>query len=134
MKSSPLSTPKTLRFPGTQTEEEAAALPSPAIASNSKEVVYETPTHRPFPELEEDDDDDDDDYFVEEDVQVFGRENVGTIASPYIVPYYYNKRFIDTQYDIRKVGDSFMIGDSAILVDTNSDITIKGQEFRGTKG
>jgi len=32
------------------------------------------------------------------------------------------------------VGDSFMIGDSAILVDTDSDITIKGQEFRGTKG
>ena len=27
-----------------------------------------------------------------------------------------------------------MIGDSAVLVDTNSDITIKGQEFRGTKG
>jgi len=27
-----------------------------------------------------------------------------------------------------------MIGDSAILVGTDSDITIKGQEFRGTKG
>jgi len=27
-----------------------------------------------------------------------------------------------------------MIGDSAVLVDTDSDITIKGQEFRGTKG
>ena len=27
-----------------------------------------------------------------------------------------------------------MIGDSAQLVDTDSDITIKGQEFRGTKG
>jgi len=50
------------------------------------------------------------------------------------VPYFYNKRFLDKQYGIRKVGDSFMIGDSAILVDTDSDITIKGQEFRGTKG
>jgi len=50
------------------------------------------------------------------------------------VPYFYNKPFLDTQYGIRKVGDSFMIGDSAILVDTDSDITIKGQEFRGTKG
>jgi len=38
LKSSPLSTPKTLRFSGTQTEEEAA-LPTPAIASTSKEVV-----------------------------------------------------------------------------------------------
>ena len=69
-----------------------------------------------------------------EDVESFGRENVGTISSPYIVPYFYNKRFLDTQYGIRKVGDSFMIGDSAIRVDTDSDITIKGQEFRGTKG
>jgi len=122
-----------LQFSGTLTEEEEeAALPTPAIASTSKEVVCEIPTHRHFPELEEDDDDDNN--FAEEDVQAFGRENVGTIASPYIVPYFYNKRFLDTQYGIRKVGDSFMIGDSAIRVDTDSDITIKGQEFRGTKG
>ena len=133
LKSSTPSTPKTLRFSGTQTEEEAAALPTPGIASTSKEVVYETPTHRTFPELE-DDDDDDDDNIVQEDVQAFGREYVGTIASPYIVPYFYNKRLLDTQYGIRKVGDSFMIGDSAILVDTDSDMAIKGQELRGTKG
>jgi len=123
-----------LRFSGTQTEEEAA-LPTPAIASTSKEVVYETPIHRSFPQLEEyDEDDDDDDDFAEKNIQQFGRENVGTIASPYIVPYFYNKRLLDTQYGIRKVGDSFMIGDSAVIVDTDRDITIKGQEFRGTKG
>jgi len=50
------------------------------------------------------------------------------------VPYFYNKRFLDTQYGIRKVGDPFMIGDSDVLVDTDSDITIKEQEFSGTKG
>jgi len=50
------------------------------------------------------------------------------------VPYFYNKRFLDTQYGIRKLGVSFMIGVSAILVDTDSDITITKQEFRGTKG
>jgi len=61
-------------------------------------------------------------------------ENVGNIASPYIVPYFHNKRFLDTQYGIRKVGVSFTIGDSAVLVDTDRDITIKEQEFRGTKG
>ena len=58
---------------------------------------------------------------------------MGPTASPYIVPYFYNRRFLDTQYGIRKVGDSFMIGDSAVHVDTDSDITIQGQEFRGTK-
>jgi len=108
------------------------ALPAPAIASTSKKVVYETPKRRTFPELEEDDDDEDDN-FDEEDVQAFGRENVGTIASPYIVPYFNIKPFLYTQYGIRKVGDLFMIGDSAILVDTDSDITIKGEESRGTK-
>jgi len=46
----------------------------------------------------------------------------------------YNKRFLDTQYVIRKGGDSLMKGDSAVLVYTDSDITIKGQEFRGKKG
>ena len=112
LKSSPPSAPKILRFSGTQTEEEAAGLPTPAIASTSKEVVDFTPTHRPYPEHEEFDDDyydddDDDNNFAEEDVQAFGRENVGTIASPYIVPYFYNKRFLDNQYGIRKVGDSF---------------------------
>jgi len=60
---------------------------TPANASNSKEAVYETPTHRYFPELEEDDDDDDDNDFVEEDLQMFGRENEDPIASPYIVSY-----------------------------------------------
>jgi len=85
-----------------------------------------TPTRRPFSDLEDDDDDDDDDNFAEEDVQAFGREKVGTIASPYIVPYFQNKLFLDTQYGIRRGGDSFMIGDSAILVDTDSDITFKG--------
>jgi len=36
-------------------KEEAAALTTPTIASTWKEVVYETPTHRSFPQLEEDD-------------------------------------------------------------------------------
>ena len=109
-------------------------IPTPAIASNSEEVVYETPTHSPFPEPEDDDDDEDDGDFFVEDIHNFGRENVGPIASPYIVPYFYNRRFLHTQYGIRKFGDSFIIGDSVVLVDTDSDVTIKRQEFRRTKG
>jgi len=48
--------------------------PTPAIASISKGIVYETPTNRPFPDPEDDDDDevddDDDNDFGEEDVQI----------------------------------------------------------------
>jgi len=46
---------------------------------------------------------------------VYGRENVGPIASPYLIPYGYKRRFLDTQYGIRKDGDLFMIGDSPIV-------------------
>ena len=63
-----------------------------------------------------------------------GRENVGLIASSYIVPYLYNRRYLDTQYGLRKDGDSLKIGDSTVLVDPDSDITIKRREFKGTTG
>ena len=46
LKSYPPSTSKTLRFLGTRTEEEAAALHISTIASTLKEVVYETPTQK----------------------------------------------------------------------------------------
>jgi len=83
---------------------EAAALPTPANASTSKEVVYENPTHRFFPEFEDDDDDDvENKHFTEEDVQAFGRENVGTVAGLYVVSYFYNKLFLDTQFVFEKL-------------------------------
>jgi len=48
--------------------------------------------------------------------------------------YVYKKRFIDTQYGVRKDGDMFMIGDSPIVVDTDGDITINERVFKGLKG
>jgi hypothetical protein len=56
--------------------------------------------------------DDDNDGFLEEEAKRFGRENVGSVASPYLMPYVYKRRFIDTQYGIRKDGGTFKIGDS----------------------
>ena len=60
-----------------------------------------------FEEICDDDGDDDDDVFVEEDAQAFRRENVGPVATPYILPYLYIRRYLDNQYGIRKDGDSF---------------------------
>jgi hypothetical protein len=54
----------------------------------------------------------------------------GELASPYV----YKRGFLDTTYGIRKVGDTFMIGDSPVDVNVNSNIHIKKQEFQGTKG
>jgi len=50
------------------------------------------------------------------------------------MPYVYKRRFLDTQYGIPKDGDTFKIDDSLVLVDQDGDITIKENEFRGSKG
>jgi len=53
--------------------------------------------------VEEDDDEYDDyDNFVEDEAREYGRENVGPVASPYLMPYVYKTRFVDTQYGVRK--------------------------------
>jgi len=44
------------------------------------------------------------------------------------------RRFLDTQYGIRKDGELFMIGDSPVVIDTDDNITFKGRVFRGTLG
>ena len=110
---------------GTHTDDTSASV---ADIRPSKEIIYETPKSEP---VRQDDDDDDDDGFLEEDAKRFGRDNVGSVASPYLMPYVYKRRFLDTQYGIRKDGDTFKIGDSPVLVDQNGDITIKETEFQG---
>ena len=50
------------------------------------------------------------------------------------MPYVYKKLFLYTQHGMRKDGDIFKIGDSSVLVDEDSDITIKEMEFRGSEG
>jgi len=51
----------------------------------SKEIIYETPKREV---VREDNDDDDNEYgFLQEDAKRFGRENVGSVASPYLMPY-----------------------------------------------
>jgi hypothetical protein len=54
----------------------------------------------------------------------------GELASRYV----YRRGFLDTTYGIRKVGDTFMICDSPVDADVKSNIHVKKQEFRGTKG
>ena len=100
--------------------------------------IYETPKRPPS------DDDDDgvvdhdenaaDGTSVEKDAQQYVREKFGAVADSYLTPYLYKRNFLDTQYGICKEGNVFMIGDSQRTVDEDSDITIKGKDFRGTQG
>jgi len=128
----PPPTPQKMRR-GTQTAVTSAsvtATPPPPI----KEYTYEPPKQE---HVEEDDDEDDyneDDNFVEDEAREYGRENVGPVASSYLMPYVYKRRFLDTQYSVRREGDMFMIGDSPVLVDTSGDIPIKDRVFKGSKG
>jgi ArsR family metal-binding transcriptional regulator len=64
---------------------------------------------------------------------MFGREKVDFLASPYLMPNVYNRLFLDTQYNIRKDSYIFKIGDLAVLVDQDGDITIKEKELRGSE-
>jgi len=84
------------------------------------EEMYETPKREPVRDV-----DDYDDEFLEEDSMKSGRENVGFVSSPHLMPYIYKRRFLDTQYCMHKDGDIFKVGDSAVLVDQDGDITIK---------
>ena len=97
------------------------------IPSTSREIVYDTSKQIFIPGIG----DDDDDSVTEEQAQTYGRieGNVGNVASTYR-----RKLFNDTQYGIRKDCELLMIGDSAVVIDTDDNFTIEGTVLRGTEG
>ena len=64
---------------GTQTDVTSASVND---IRPPKEIIYETLKRQPVGE-----DDDDDDEFLEEEVKRFGKENVGSVAISYLMPY-----------------------------------------------
>jgi hypothetical protein len=72
----------------------------------------------------EDDDDGATGAISESDVHAFARKSFGAIASPYVSPYVHKRGVLDTEYGLRKVGNKFVIGNSDVTVDTNSDLYI----------
>jgi hypothetical protein len=84
---------------------------------------------------DKDDDNDATDNYetVDENVRSHGKRIFCSLASPYLMPYLYNKRFLEKQYGFRRDGDTFMIGDSAVTVDSKGDTIINDKTFSGTK-
>ena len=81
----PPSTPQKMRR-GTQTTVTSAsvtATPPPPI----KEFTYEPAKQERVEEDDYEDDYDEDDNFVEDASHDYGRENVGPLASPHLMPY-----------------------------------------------
>jgi hypothetical protein len=64
----------------------------------------------------------------------FGKENFGDEASPYISPYVYKRGFLDTTYGIRQVCNMFLIGNSPVEFDVDSNVHIQGQILREQSG
>jgi hypothetical protein len=58
----------------------------------SKAALYESTPRKPKFEIDEKDDG------AEEEVRDLGRKNFGELESPYLKPYLYIGRFLDTQY------------------------------------
>ena len=75
----------------------AASVAADTHIRPSEEVMYEAPNREP---VREDDDDDFDDEYLEEDAKTFGRENVGLVASPDLMPYVYRRQFL-TRHTVR---------------------------------
>ena len=90
---------------GTQTDVTAASVTASHLPTPMKEFTYESSKEDRVEDDDDDDDDeyDDDDNFVEDEAREYGSENVGPVASVYLMPYVYKRRFLDTQYGVRKV-------------------------------
>ena len=84
--SPPPPTPQKMRH-GTQMAVTSASVTATPPPPPIKEYTYEPPKQE---RVEDDDDEDDyneDDNFVEDEARVYGTENVGPVASPYLMPY-----------------------------------------------
>ena len=94
----------------------------------STAAVYESTPKKTKFEIDEEKEDD-----VVEEVSVFGSENFIELVSTYLKPYFFIRRFLDKCNGIRREDDGvFVIGDSTLLGDDMSDISIKGRHFKGT--
>jgi len=97
------------------------------------ETSYGTPKRSVYES--DDDDDDDDEVYSHSGTEAFVVREFGKVASPYLSEHARKvKRNLDRVYGLRKKGNVFKIGDSDVLVDKNSDLTIKGRKFEGTEG
>jgi hypothetical protein len=54
-----------------------------------------------------------------------------TYLKPFLSP---RRHAVENRYGIRRYGGNFMIGDSIIRVDRESNLTIKGKHYKGTRG
>ena len=59
----------------------------------------------------------------------------GDLASSYLKPFLSPRRHaFEHHYGIKRYGGNFMIGDSIIRVGRESNVTIKGKHYKGTRG
>ena len=115
-----------------------ARLPRRLFSEEEEEEYISEPVSEP--KIEEGEEvEEDEDYFVpgEElrEIEEHLTSRVGKVASEYLSPYVHNRRYLDTEFGIRREDDgTFMIGNSPVTVDENGNINIHGETYRGTLG
>ena len=87
----------------------------------------------------EEEEEEEEDYFVPGDelreIEDHLTSRVGKVASEYLSPYMHNRRYLDTEFGIRREDDgTFMIGNSPLTVDEDGGINIHGERYKGTAG
>ena len=71
----------------------------------------------------------------DEEIARFSETHFGRIASRYLFRYVKGNLTIDTAYEIRReTNGTFMMRDSPLSVDENSDVTVLGVTCEGTVG
>jgi hypothetical protein len=62
------------------------------------------------------------------------RRRTGDLASSYLKPFLSPRRhFVENNYGIRRYSGNFMIGDSIIRVDRESNLIINGKHYKGNR-
>jgi hypothetical protein len=92
-----------------------------------RDVLVETP-RRTLAEIKGEDDD------VVQEVHDFGGTTYGELASPYLKPSLSKDESLYNHYCIRRQNDKFTIGNATITIDKENNLTIKGKQFKGTRG
>jgi hypothetical protein len=117
------------------TPETVAVPPTPNLGDNDdpfvtpKRIIRHVSAVTSFSDIKDEEEEEEGDDDVE------GGKAYGDLASPYLKPFLSTRGHSAlNHYGIQRAGGNFIIGDSIISVDRDSNLTIKGKHYKGTRG
>ena len=114
---------------------EAPDTPSPSLPylNRAYESVFAAPIKRSL--SMESDEDEASHVAGDATVKAFSEQEFGAVASPYMASYVFRAADVDKDYGMRRdVDGKFGIGNSALQIDSNSNVIVQGVPYKCTKG